>query len=120
MTPEEWENLCDRCGGCCDIGESVACPKFDVDTKLCTIYKDRSEIVTCMNVTMKNALELHHYKVLPSSCAYVRWAQGKPPEPKEYKLIPFLSGSPDIQRRFWALQKEAREYLGIDDKKKKG
>jgi uncharacterized cysteine cluster protein YcgN (CxxCxxCC family) len=83
----QWEALCDGCGKCClnkvedeDTGRiyptNVACKLLDLQTCQCADYRGRRAIVPeCLRLT---ADKIDHYVWLPSTCAYVLRAAGKP------------------------------------------
>jgi hypothetical protein len=74
---EQWENLCRRCGRCCFEkiqfeGEiyytDVPCKFLDPDTRLCTVYADRTRKQPgCVAITP----EIIGMGVLPADCPYV-------------------------------------------------
>lgn len=100
MTTGEWESLCCRCGNCClhrlrdgKTGKSyftkIACRYLDLETCLCTIYKNRFRIEReCKKITSDNILK---FKWLPKTCGYRTVAEGK--DLKWWH--PLISGSPD-------------------------
>ncbi len=83
----QWEALCDGCGKCClnkvedeDTGRiyptNVACKLLDLQTCQCADYRGRRAIVPeCLRLT---ADKIADYVWLPSTCAYVLRAAGKP------------------------------------------
>ncbi len=83
----QWEALCDGCGKCCihkledeDTGElhatNVACRLLDRRSGACSNYKHRHAFVPeCIRLTPAKLKQLDW---LPSSCAYVLRAEGKP------------------------------------------
>jgi uncharacterized protein len=83
----QWEALCDGCGKCCihkledeETGElfatNVACRMLNRRTGLCSDYGNRfSHVPDCINLTVEKARTLDW---LPSSCAYVLRAEGRP------------------------------------------
>ena len=83
----QWEALCDGCGKCClnkvedeDTGRiyptNVACKLLDLQTCQCADYRGRRAIVPeCLRLT---ADKIDAYVWLPSTCAYVLRAAGKP------------------------------------------
>ena len=100
MSRAEWESLCDGCGKCCihkledeETGEvyptNVACRLLDRRTGLCSDYRRRQAYVPeCVRLT---PAKLHGIDWLPSTCAYLLLAQGKPlPE-----WHPLISGDPE-------------------------
>lgn len=93
MNAKEWEDLCDGCGLCCEIGDTgVACPFLDTTANRCTVYAERFEKAPwCTKVMPQNTLALHKRNVLPASCAYVRHVKEQPPldEIPTARLIPY-------------------------------
>ncbi len=87
LSRAEWEALCDGCGKCClhkmedeDTGEivetNVACKLLDTGTAQCRDYRHRKAFVPdCLRLTPKLVKQVQW---LPSTCAYVRRAEGKP------------------------------------------
>lgn len=83
----QWEALCDGCGKCCihkledeDTGElhatNVACRLLDRRSGACSNYKHRHAFVPeCIRLTPAKLKQLDW---LPSTCAYVLRAEGKP------------------------------------------
>ncbi|MGB5078460.1 MAG: YcgN family cysteine cluster protein [Sphingorhabdus sp.] len=83
----EWEALCDGCGKCClhkvedeDTGRiyptNVACKLLDTNTARCSDYKHRRAFVPdCLRLTRST---IEDFVWLPSTCAYVLRAAGKP------------------------------------------
>jgi uncharacterized protein len=83
----QWEALCDGCGKCCihkledeDTGElhptNVACRLLDRRSGACSNYKHRHAFVPeCIRLT---PAKLRQLDWLPSTCAYVLRAEGKP------------------------------------------
>lgn len=83
----QWEALCDGCGKCClhkledeETGElhptNVACRLLDRRSGQCSNYRHRHAFVPeCIRLTPKRLREIDW---LPSSCAYVLRAAGKP------------------------------------------
>lgn len=83
----QWEALCDGCGKCClnkvedeDTGRiyptNVACKLLDLQTCQCADYRGRRAIVPeCLRLTQN---KIDDYVWLPSTCAYVLRAAGKP------------------------------------------
>jgi uncharacterized protein len=83
----QWEALCDGCGKCCihkledeDTGElhatNVACRLLDRRSGACSNYKHRHAYVPeCIRLT---PAKLRQLDWLPSTCAYVLRAEGKP------------------------------------------
>ena len=105
-TPEEWENLCNRCGGCCHnnmilrkatvsyLDDSVKC-RFLTEDNLCRVYPDRFKHTDkCENIT-----ELVRTEVIPNHCAYAPYCERTKPHfdawsPEE--LEEFIRQQPDI------------------------
>ena len=87
LTRAEWEALCDGCGRCClhkiedaDTGEiedtNVACKLLDCSTAQCSDYRNRKAFVPdCLRLTPRLLKDI---RWLPSTCAYVRRADGQP------------------------------------------
>ncbi len=83
----QWEALCDGCGKCCihkledeDTGElhatNVACRLLNRHSGQCSDYKHRHAFVPeCIRLT---PARLNDMDWLPSTCAYVRRAEGQP------------------------------------------
>ena len=78
-----WEEICSRCGLCChektiypdylEIDLSSPCEYYDSENHLCTVYSSRFQICSrCEKVTPLKAMLSSS---LPSSCAYVAWAE---------------------------------------------
>lgn len=100
LSRAEWEALCDGCGRCClhkledeDTGEivetNVACKLLDTGTAQCRDYRHRKAFVPdCLRLTPRLVKQVPW---LPSTCAYVRRAAGKP-LPRWHHL---LTGSRD-------------------------
>jgi uncharacterized cysteine cluster protein YcgN (CxxCxxCC family) len=105
-----WEDICDGCAACCDIGGGVACPSLGPD-KRCTVYERRTEVERCVKVTPKNLQWLHQTGVLPDSCAYID--NGVPS--KEYTLIPFVLASEGIQRKYIEDRALSLKFRGHED-----
>ncbi|HEC90123.1 MAG TPA: YcgN family cysteine cluster protein [Alphaproteobacteria bacterium] len=86
MTLLEWESLCDGCAKCClekledqETGEvsytNVGCALLDIGSCLCTKYDGRARAMPdCVRLS---ALNIATISWLPSSCAYLRLAQGR-------------------------------------------
>ncbi len=86
MSIFEWESLCDGCAKCClekledhETGEvsytNVGCALLDIDTCRCTNYGGRARAMPdCVRLS---ALNIATISWLPSSCAYLRLAQGR-------------------------------------------
>lgn len=83
----QWEALCDGCGKCCihkledeETGElyatNVACRMLDRRSGFCRDYDNRhSHVPDCVTLTPEGAQNIEW---LPSTCAYVLRAEGKP------------------------------------------
>lgn len=79
LSPDEWEQLCDGCGLCCQIRyqdidtdeiilADVACNFLNLSTHQCSDYANRKRIQPlCVQVTPEN---VHDLDWLPHSCAY--------------------------------------------------
>ena len=99
MTNDEWESLCDGCGGCClhklvndETGDvfytRVACRLLNAESGRCERYADRfSEVADCLDVRRMRSAELAW---MPNICAYRRIAEGK----SLPGWHPLLSGDP--------------------------
>ena len=80
LSAHEFEDLCDGCGKCCELSDSgVGCPGLDTKTNRCTVYKKRLSTYVCTKLTPQNVKTLHERRVLPDSCAYVRYEGGLEP-----------------------------------------
>ncbi|MGF1639793.1 MAG: YcgN family cysteine cluster protein [Rhodospirillales bacterium] len=101
MTRDEWEALCDGCGKCClekleDVatGEiihtDVACRLLDVHSCRCSRYATRHRWVA--NCETLDAVNVHRFHWLPSSCAYRLLAEGR----ELPWWHPLVSGDPDL------------------------
>ncbi len=99
LSEEDWEDLCDGCGKCCEAGgcgaSGFGCPLLDTTTNRCMDYPGRlnHHYAMASKVTPENTLSLHRQGRLPDSCAYVRFAKGQAPltRPVERaKLTPWL------------------------------
>lgn len=100
MTTEQWESLCDGCGKCClnkyedeRTGAmhytSVACRLLDQQSRCCADYANRAErVADCITLTPEN---LRDPAWLPETCAYRRFAEGRPLP----TWHPLLTGDPD-------------------------
>jgi uncharacterized cysteine cluster protein YcgN (CxxCxxCC family) len=115
VSESDWEAMCDGCGKCCAIRTTeYACPAFNCKTRRCTSYADRTERYVCAKVTPDNIAPLYEAGILPDSCAYVRWAQKKPPldEVEGAAFKPFhsapLSLRRTIQKQIVAVRKKAK------------
>lgn len=72
-----WEGKCRRCGRCCfekiDFNGAIyytnePCAMLDLDTRLCTVYRERHERRPgCMALTP----EMLQRGILPADCPYV-------------------------------------------------
>ncbi len=116
MTPDDWENLCDGCGKCCEIGTTgVACPKLGPDNR-CTVYADRLKLELCRKVLPDNVGELHARGILPDTCAYVRYMRGVPRIPPAVvapaQLVAFPAASPEVHELYRAARSAARRMRG--------
>jgi uncharacterized cysteine cluster protein YcgN (CxxCxxCC family) len=75
------EELCNHCGKCCYFKVALGkqaffsknhCPFLDLNTKLCTVYKDRfKKNPECLSI--KDAIRI---KALPNDCPYVEGLEG--------------------------------------------
>ncbi len=86
LSVAEWEALCDGCSKCClyklqEPGSdelrftNVVCRYMDMDTCLCTDYRNRHENVPdCIHLTPRLAREANW---LPKTCAYRLVAHGE-------------------------------------------
>lgn len=85
LSQKEWDLLCQQCGRCClktyagpqgeVIRTTIACFCLDVTTKRCTQFANRVDHVPqCQRLSPTN---IPYW--MPSTCAYVRWKQGKDP-----------------------------------------
>ncbi len=83
MSKVSWEDICTNCGLCCHekavdknfllIDTNAACSFYDSVNKRCKVYDKRFEKCSrCLKVTPWRACFASY---LPSSCAYVRWAE---------------------------------------------
>ena len=121
MTPEEWEDLCDGCGKCCQLEQSgFGCPSLDCTTNRCTDYKNRLEREMCLKVHPGNVLDLHRRNILPDSCGYVRHMQGKAPLPRPVepaRLVPFMVSGLNFQKKFNAARKQWYQLKALPDAK---
>ena len=96
LSPTEWEALCDGCGNCCRLlsqdgrgRTDYVCPNLNLSTARCSDYANRAAYarVKCAQITPRNVLMLR----LPTTCAYVLRALGKP----LFDWHPLLSGDPN-------------------------
>ncbi len=105
MTPQEWESLCDGCGRCCGVTiededepdviheTSLCCRLFDPETRRCTKYERRTEIVPeCVTLTPRNVSDL---SFMPETCAYRLLSDDKPLA----SWHPLISGDPSSVER---------------------
>ena len=109
LSREDFENLCDGCGLCCSISKrKYACPSLDTETNRCKNYANRDKVESCVPLTPYNVPTLHALKILPDSCAYVRFAKGQKPleSPPEAELIPFELAPKKIRRRYEKARKK--------------
>lgn len=127
LSDEEWENLCDGCGHCCNLARSgVACPSLDTEVNACTVYEKRTKTEMCTNVRPGNVLRLHKAGVLPITCGYVRYQLlGVPYEHArldvmrgDAKLIPFNMAHPSIQNEYLRQRKTWLMKLEVTDGEK--
>jgi len=87
LNKDEWEQLCDGCGGCCmqkfedeDTGEilhtRIACRLFDDGRCACSDYKKRLlRVPECLDM---RTFEAEHFAWLPETCAYRLRFEDKP------------------------------------------
>lgn len=79
MNRQEWESICRRCGRCCyekiDLGGGIIrytkepCRYLDVETKMCKVYENRTEVEPdCIILTEDKVREISW---MPEGCAYV-------------------------------------------------
>jgi hypothetical protein len=78
LTPEQWEELCDRCARCCyekiDCNgkifyTKVPCDQLDLKTGLCKVYACRHEVRDdCETLTP----DLVSAGILPADCPYAQ------------------------------------------------
>lgn len=89
LDPQQWEDLCDRCGRCClvkleheDTGElhytNVACRHLDIDACRCTDYANRARINPRCVVLSPDDLDVLDF--MPDTCAYRLLHEGRHPE----------------------------------------
>ncbi len=118
----QWEALCDGCGKCCihkledeETGDlyptNVACRMLDRTTARCRDYVHRhAHVPDCVTLTVRGA---HETEWLPSTCAYVLRAGGRP-LPDWHHLV---SGDPDLVHqlghsvRGWTVSEDDVEEL---------
>lgn len=86
-TPEEWENICTRCGKCCLLKlqdeetdeiyyTDVICQYYDAETGSCREYQNRCTLVPeCLKLTPENVDKISW---MPPSCAYRRLFEKNP------------------------------------------
>jgi len=120
MTPEEWEQLCDECGKCCELERSgFACPALDCTTNRCSDYANRLDREMCLRVHPGNVLDLHKRGILPESCGYVRYMQGKAPLLliEQARLVPFCVSGLNFQGKYNAARKEWYRLKALPDAK---
>lgn len=122
MSREEWESLCDGCGKCClvtlededDPGElaetSVHCRLFDAETRRCTCYARRTELVPgCIELRPDNVTSL---PFMPESCAYRRIAEGR----GLASWHPLVSGDPaSVERAGVAVRRELTDERRVSE-----
>jgi uncharacterized cysteine cluster protein YcgN (CxxCxxCC family) len=104
LTDQEWEALCNNCGGCCNIEPTlVACPLYDTKNNTCSDYANRlSKIPVCVQLTEDNVMHHHSTGTLPADCNYVLHLQGKElvwPEPRQ--LQPFDEAPLEFKMEVW-------------------
>lgn len=87
MSPDEWEQICDRCGKCClhrlhniesqeMFYTNVCCSNLDINNFTCLKYQLRLKIKKdCINITKSNIKELSPF--LPKTCSYRLLNEGK-------------------------------------------
>ena len=116
LSISEWEDLCDGCGLCCEIGDTgVACPFLDTQTNRCTVYAERFEKAPwCTKVMPQNTLALHKRNVLPASCAYVRTMKGEPEleETPVARLIPYTLADRQLVEKHERIAERLRNERG--------
>lgn len=83
-------------------GTGTACPGLDVTTNRCTVYKKRLTTYICVKVEPDTVDQMHKDGLLPDSCGYVRWSQGKAPleEPPVSVLTPFALAPLSFRRQY--------------------
>ena len=66
-------------------------------------YATRLKDYVCLEVTPSSVLPLYDKGILPDSCAYVRWAQKKPPLEviEKAALKPLASAPLSVRRNVW-------------------
>lgn len=119
MSPEEWDRLCDGCGRCClikledeDTAEvyttRLACSLLDVKSCRCRDYSNRHKVMhDCLTISPESLKSLDW---LPSSCAYVRMADGR----GLAWWHPLVSGDPDtVHQAGISVRSFARSEKGI-------
>lgn len=98
METDEWNALCNNCGGCCNLFKTnVACPLYDTNKHRCSNYDNRLDLVQhCSQLTEDNVLLLHEKGFLPDHCNYVRHMKGQelvwdiePAQLTPFKAAPF-------------------------------
>ena len=119
LTEQEFEDLCDGCGKCCESDTSgFGCPSLDTVTNRCMNYEGRltHKYAMCLTKhTPENIMPLHRAGNLPDSCAYVRFYRGLPPLPRPVepaKLIPFILAGPRHIKRYEKARKKWDELRG--------
>jgi uncharacterized cysteine cluster protein YcgN (CxxCxxCC family) len=119
MSPEEWDLLCDGCGRCClikledeDTDEvyttRLACSLLDVKSCRCRDYANRHKVMhDCLTISPESLKSLDW---LPSSCGYVRMADGR----GLAWWHPLVSGNPDtVHQAGISVRSFARSERGI-------
>ena len=122
MDKQTWEQLCDGCGKCCELERSgFACPSLDCTTNRCTDYANRLDREMCLRVHPGNVLALHKQGMLPESCGYVRYMQGKAPllMIEQARLVPFCVSGLKFQKHYNAARKEWYRLKSLPDAKAK-
>ena len=122
MTPGDWELLCDGCGKCCELERSgFACPSLDCTTNRCSDYGNRLDREMCLKVTPGNVAALLKGGMLPASCGYVRYMQGKAPllMVEQARLVPFCVSGLKFQRKYNRARKEWYRLKSLPDAKAK-
>lgn len=93
MSPEQWDDLCQRCGRCCyekvEFNDQIyltatPCEYLDLQTRQCTVYEQRCTIKhECASLSR----EVIALGVLPEGCPY-RSLVPDPPVPRHWKDLP--------------------------------
>lgn len=117
LPSSEWESLCDGCGACCRVSpdSDIACPGLDTSSNRCTVYEKREKVHPCVPVTPDNVLILHHFGVLPDTCAYVRHAKGQPQlEPAPYHVLrPYSEADAKAVRQYESRRREWKKHARL-------